>query len=59
MNRLTTRPGYSLIRADRETIKEDGNIKKGGGLGIYYKNELEIDPVKFENLNVSNAVLEL
>ena len=57
-NRLTTIPGYNFIRADRETKKGDGNTKKGGGLGVYYTDKLEMDPNKFKQLNISNQVVE-
>ena len=58
-NRLTTVPGYGFIRADRKTVKGDGRKKRGGGLGIYYKNSLEVDPDKYMHLNESRKDLEL
>ena len=57
-NRLTTVPGYNFIRADRETVREDGTTKKGGGLGIYYKSKYEIDPNRYKHLNVARRELE-
>lgn len=58
-DRLTTIKGYSLIRHDRQTLTVKGTIKKGGGLGFYYKQTLDVDPDKFKHLNVSNASLEV
>ena len=58
-DRLTTIPGYDFVRTDRDTRLDNGNTKKGGGLGIYYKNTIEADPKKYMNLNESNATLEL
>ena len=58
-DRLTTVPSYNLIRHDRQTRRVDGEVKKGGGLGIYYKNTLDVDPAMFKHLNCSNRTLEL
>ena len=57
--RLTTVTGYNLIRHDRQTIRTDGETRKGGGLGVYHKEALDVDPAQFRHLNYSNNVLEL
>lgn len=44
---------------DRQTKHENGQTKRGGGLCIYYKQSLQIDPDKFKELNVSNKILEI
>lgn len=48
-----------MVRLDRQAKKPNGITKSGGGLGIYYKNTLDIDATLYANLNVSNANLEL
>ena len=34
-------------------------VKHGGGLGIYTKDSIDVDPSAFKQLNVSNATIEL
>ena len=58
-DRLTTIKNYSLIRHDRQIITTRGTVKKGGGVGIYYKQTLEVDPDKFRHLNISNKTIEI
>ena len=58
-DRLTSVPGYQFMRADRKTKRLDGQIKQGGGLGIYSKTDLHIDTSKYMDLNLSNCNIEL
>ena len=52
--------GYNLERHDRCLIDVDTGIpKRGGGLCIYYRENLVCDKSKWEAYNVSNADLEL
>lgn len=58
-DRLATVQNYDLIRHDRQVIKSNGQVKTGGGLGIYHKDTLDVDPSMFRRLNLSTAELEL
>ena len=57
--KLTSIPKYNITRLDRQTKHDNGQIKTGGGLCIYYKETLQIDPDRLAKLNVSNKILEL
>ena len=58
-DRLASIPNYNLVRWDRQTQRQNGTVKAGGGLGIYYRDKLDIDPTTYEHLNVSDATIEL
>ena len=57
--KLTTISGYQFDRLDRQVKLDNGQAKKGGGLGIYYKNGLRIDTSTHANIGYSNNNLEL
>ena len=58
-DKLTTIEGYNFARADRKTECNNGQIKVGGGLGIYSKTNLQINASLFQHLNISNHLIEL
>ena len=58
-NRLLSMPGYNFTRLDRQVRRENGSIKTGGGLGMYYKAGLQVDTKTLENLNISVESIEL
>ena len=58
-DKLVSIQGYSLVRADRKAKRPNGQVKVGGGLGIYTKTDLQIDSNKYINLNISTNHLEL
>ena len=51
-------PGYSSARVDR-TWNENGNVKKGGGVCCYIKNEICFSANEFINHNVSSKNIEI
>ena len=57
--RLTSIPEYKLIRLDRKVKRLDGMTKSGGGLGIYCRKELHVDPNSLAQYNMSNKDIEL
>ena len=58
-DKLTTIEGYNFNRADRKVTRANGQIKAGGGLGIYTRVGLCIDCNKFKDCNISTHLLEL
>ena len=58
-DRLISVPGYKFIRWDRLTRKQNGQTKTGGGLGIYVKQDIEVDPSTYEGLNRSDSTIEM
>ena len=46
--------GYTLLRLDRE----DPRKCKGGGLGIYIRNNIAIDATTLAHMNISNGDIE-
>ena len=58
-DRLTSMPYYNFIRLDRETKRPNGDVKQGGGLGIYYKQDLHVDFTSLSHLNRSNCDIEM
>ena len=56
---MATVPNYTLIRHDRQTVRPDGTVKSGGGLGIYHRDSLDVNPDEFAHLNVSNPTIEV
>ena len=58
-DRLTSVQGYQLIRHDRQIIKQNGRLKTGGGLGVYAKEDIEVDPAIYAQLNRSDGTIEL
>ena len=56
--RLTTIQGYNMVRLDRQVLRSDGAVRKGGGLGVYFKDFLDIDATTLKHLNCSNNNLE-
>jgi hypothetical protein len=57
--KLTSLRGYNLIRHDRKVLQINGQAKTGGGLGVYYKDKLQIETTKYHNLNISNKYIEI
>lgn len=57
--KLTTIEGYQFVRNDRQVKLENGQTKKGGGTGIYYKDKLSVNNTVFKHLNVSNPNIEM
>ena len=51
-------PGYSCTRLDR-AWKENGNIKKGGGVCCYIKNDFCFSSLEYNSLNVSTKDIEV
>ena len=49
---------YQLLRADRETLRVNG-VKKGGGLMIYVRNDLNFTLVHGANTNISCPDVEV
>lgn len=58
-NKLTSIPGYKFSRFDRQTLRQDGNIKAGGGLGLYCKVDIQLDTTILQKFNLSNCTIEL
>ena len=58
-DRLATITNYNLIRLDRQTARPDGSTKSGGGVGIYHKDTLDVNPDEFAHLNISNPTFEV
>ena len=58
-DKLTSIPNYSIIRLDRQVKHSNGQAKAGGGLCIYYRDHLQIDPNSIATHNISNGTLEL
>ena len=58
-DRLASIENYQLIRYDREVETKAGSTKRGGGVCIYTKNYIEIDPITHKNLNASNKNIEM
>ena len=57
--KLTTIEGYQFIGLDRREKQQNGQIKKGGGVGIYYQDYLSVDVETHRALNHSNNTIEL
>ena len=52
--------GYNLLRCDRSFCDPDnGLIKRGGGLALYYANALSCDDKKWAHLNISSLNIEV
>ena len=52
-------PGYVFVRLDREVVGHEHQVKRGGGLGVYYNPNLSCDKDVFSDRNVSSKDLEL
>ncbi len=46
--------GYVLLRNDRECMNNRGNLKRGGGVGMYIKKEMCYDENLFKKANKSD-----
>ena len=57
--KLTSIPNYQFLRADRRTRLRSGQVKNGGGLGIYYRSDLQVDADRHAKQNCSNPNIEL
>ena len=57
-NGLITIPGYTCIRHDRKW-SENNQVKKGGGVGCYVKNNIQMSHHDFVNFNISTKDIEL
>ena len=51
--------GYTLSRLDRAWLGDDGRVKKGGGVAVYYDCKLQISEHKYAHLNISSKNIEL
>ena len=51
--------GFNLIRHDRQTLTDDGEVQTGGGLCIYMKQIYTYSTEELGHLNMSNANVEL
>ena len=51
--------GYTHYRHDRQFFNEQGYLKRGGGIIIYFKNTLLFDHVHGDLFNVSTNDIEL
>ena len=59
-DRLVYIPNYVLIRHNRQTEKPNSNdVKKGGGLVVYIKQDINIGSTALKENNVSNEDIEL
>ena len=58
-SKLTSIPNYQFLRADRKTKLQNGQVKNGGGLGIYCRTGLHVDADKYVEQNCSNQNIEL
>jgi hypothetical protein len=57
--RLVSVPGYKFHRADRQLRSTNGQIKSGGGLGIYCKQEHQLNTAELMGHKQSGPHLEL
>ena len=51
--------GYSLARLDRSWKDDNGGIKRGGGVAIYFKNSLQASEHKYSRLNLSTKDIKV
>ena len=51
--------GYKLVRLDRSWKGVNGEVKRGGGVAIYYDENLPCTDQKLRHLNVSSKDIEL
>ena len=51
-------PGYNLLRSDRQTQHLNGQTKRGGGIVIYCKNNLNLTQLTGPPFTVSNEHIE-
>ena len=51
-------PGYNLLRSDRQTQHLNGRTKRGGGIVIYCKNNLNLTQLTGPPFTVSNEHIE-
>lgn len=58
-DKLTSIDNYKFIRLDRQTLRTNGRVKTGGGLGIYCKHDIQIDSKIFQDLNISDSTIEV
>ena len=58
-SKLIEIPGYSFVQLDRNWSENGKSIKKGGGLGIYIKNDLDYCESSFKANNTSTSDLEM
>ena len=58
-NKLISITGYNFIGLNREITRPDGIVKQGGGVGIYYKEDIHVDANQFRGLNKSDKDIEI
>ena len=51
--------GYQLIRADRQTLNEGNEIKRGGGLAFYIHNSISFSDTELHEFNASDKNIEI
>ena len=56
---LISIPGYNLLRVDRNWGDIKNDIKKGGGLCIYIKNNLNYNDIVYSSNNTSSSNIEM
>jgi hypothetical protein len=57
--RLVSVPGYKFYRDDHQMRSTNGQIKSGGGLGIYCKQEHQLNSAELMGHNLYGPHLEL
>ena len=50
--------GFNLFRLDRQVLKEDNTIKKGGGVCLYIKDSINTSLFELEDRNISTPHVE-
>ena len=58
-NNLLSITGYDFLRLDRSWKDANNNIKKGGGIGIYIKKDLNYNETIFNKNNCSSSNIEI
>ena len=51
--------GFNILRHDRQTINEEGEVQGGGGLCVYLKQEFTFSTTELAHLNLSEGDIEL
>ena len=52
-------PGFNFFRVDRNWSENGKSTKKGGGLGIYIKEGIDYNDLKFSDNNMSTSDIEM
>ena len=57
-NSLIDMPGYYTFRNDRQSLRQDGQTKRGGGILVFCKNNLNVTQLTGIPFTVSNEDIE-